>query len=154
VPYQDALARRYRANWTDTQMAKPAFLGARAINEFPLGDLVPYIDWSPFFMAWELKGKYPDIFKDATVGKEARDLFDKAQALLHKMIDKKQIQLTLTKPIGRLQYLAGLGLNFNQGTLIQDDMLVYRRFPEELFAGSEARRQMLRLLIERSKPGK
>jgi spermidine synthase len=51
----------------------------------------------------------------------------------------------------RLQYLAGLGLNFNQGTLIQDDMLVYRRFPEELFAGSEPRKQMLRLLIERSK---
>jgi spermidine synthase len=54
----------------------------------------------------------------------------------------------------RLQYLAGLGLNFNQGTLIQDDMLVYRRYPEELFVGSEPRRQMLRLLIERAKLGK
>jgi len=54
----------------------------------------------------------------------------------------------------RLQYLAGLGLNFNQGTLIQDDMLVYRKYPEELFVGSEPRRQMLRLLIERAKLGK
>ena len=62
------------------------------LTDFPLDRIVPYIDWSPFFMAWELKGKYPEIFKDATVGKEARDLFDKAQALLHRMIDKKRLQ--------------------------------------------------------------
>ena len=51
-------------------------------DDFPLDELVPYIDWSPFFMAWELKGKYPQIFNDPHVGKEARDLFDEAQTLL------------------------------------------------------------------------
>jgi spermidine synthase len=54
----------------------------------------------------------------------------------------------------RLQYLAGLGLNFNQSGIIYDSMKAYRRFPEELFAGSEPHRQMLRALLDRSKPSK
>jgi len=64
----------------------------RVIDDLPLDALVPYIDWSPFFMSWELKGKYPDIFKDSTVGKEARDLFDKAQAMLKTLLKRHTIQ--------------------------------------------------------------
>ena len=52
-------------------------------------ELVPYIDWSPFFMTWELKGKYPAILEDPTVGAEARDLFEKAQALLDRIIARR-----------------------------------------------------------------
>ncbi len=89
VTYADALARRFTIDWKASSIAKPAFLGTKTLRDFPLEQLLPYIDWSPFFMAWELKGKYPDIFKDPNVGKEARDLFDKANALLKEIIAKK-----------------------------------------------------------------
>ncbi len=63
---------------------------ARVLRDFPLGDLVPYIDWSPFFMAWEIRGekfsKYPAIFDDPRAGREARDLFDRANVLLKRVI--------------------------------------------------------------------
>ncbi|MBI3823683.1 MAG: B12-binding domain-containing protein, partial [Planctomycetes bacterium] len=81
VSYAEAKSKRFQIDWTHAPIAKPAFIGGRVVD-VSLETLVPYIDWSPFFMAWELKGKYPDIFKDTTVGKEARDLFDKAQAML------------------------------------------------------------------------
>ena len=64
-----------------TPIAVPAFLGhARALTTSRSAELVPYIDWSPFFMTWELKGKYPRIFDDPEVGAEARELFDDAPA--------------------------------------------------------------------------
>jgi 5-methyltetrahydrofolate--homocysteine methyltransferase len=67
----------------------PAFLGRRALNDFPLDEIVPFIDWSPFFMAWELKGKYPAIFQDAIVGDEARKLFADARRLLDEIVKDK-----------------------------------------------------------------
>jgi 5-methyltetrahydrofolate--homocysteine methyltransferase len=82
VPFAEAKVKRFAIDWTHAELPKPAFLGARVIEDLPLETLVPYIDWSPFFMAWELKGKYPDIFNDPAAGKEARDLFSKAQAML------------------------------------------------------------------------
>jgi 5-methyltetrahydrofolate--homocysteine methyltransferase len=93
VPYADALARRFKVDWKNP-VPHPAFLGTRLLLErdVPLDFLVPYIDWSPFFMAWELKGKYPEILKDPKVGKEATDLFEKANALLRELIAKQQIQ--------------------------------------------------------------
>ncbi len=91
VPYQDALARRFTIDWQASPPAKPGFLGTKVLHDFPLDKLVPYIDWSPFFMAWELKGKYPAIFKDAHVGPVAKDLFDKAEALLTEIIRTKAL---------------------------------------------------------------
>jgi 5-methyltetrahydrofolate--homocysteine methyltransferase len=107
APYADALARRFKIDWTVGQdsapvangqerspVVRPAFLGTRLLLErdVPLERLVPYIDWSPFFMAWELKGKYPEIFKDPKVGKEAKDLFEKANALLRDLIARREIR--------------------------------------------------------------
>jgi 5-methyltetrahydrofolate--homocysteine methyltransferase len=91
VPYEEAVKRRFAIDWTKTEIDKPHFLGAKVLTDFPLDRIAPYVDWSPFFMAWELKGKYPEIFKDATVGKEARDLFDRGQKLLQEMIAKKKL---------------------------------------------------------------
>jgi 5-methyltetrahydrofolate--homocysteine methyltransferase len=91
VKYADAVARRFTIDWKTSPIAKPAFLGTKALRAFPLDQLVPYIDWSPFFMAWELNGKYPNILKDAKVGTEARDLFDKAGALLQDIISNKSL---------------------------------------------------------------
>src|SRR5205085_2637603 len=73
-------------------VAVPAFLGERVLNDFPLEEIVPYVDWSPFFMAWELAGKYPTILSDAKVGAQARDLFDNARRLLDRIVQEKLIR--------------------------------------------------------------
>jgi 5-methyltetrahydrofolate--homocysteine methyltransferase len=89
VSYADAKVRRFVIDWTQSPPAKPSFLGTRVLREFPLGEIADYIDWSPFFMAWELSGKYPAILKDPAVGKEAQKLLDDANRLLKEMIQKK-----------------------------------------------------------------
>ena len=82
VPYAEAKAKKFQTDWQTIDIAKPSFCGVRALDTVQVSDLIPYIDWSPFFMAWELKGKYPKIFSDPVVGKEAQELFDNAQKML------------------------------------------------------------------------
>jgi 5-methyltetrahydrofolate--homocysteine methyltransferase len=89
VPYAEARARRFRIDWQSAPVARPEFVGARVLRDFPLQEIVPYIDWSPFFMAWELSGKYPHILADATVGTEATKLFNDANRLLNRIVDKR-----------------------------------------------------------------
>jgi 5-methyltetrahydrofolate--homocysteine methyltransferase len=67
----------------------PSFTGTKVLNDFSLKDLVPYIDWTPFFHTWELRGSYPKIFDDKFVGVEAKKLFNDAQVLLKEIIDNK-----------------------------------------------------------------
>ncbi|MBL8799215.1 MAG: methionine synthase [Planctomycetia bacterium] len=89
VPYADALAKRFQPDWSKTPPAKPSFLGTKTLRDFPLSDIVEYIDWSPFFMAWELKGKYPAILSDPTVGGEATKLLADAKGLLDRIVQDK-----------------------------------------------------------------
>ncbi|MBI2823463.1 MAG: methionine synthase [Planctomycetia bacterium] len=89
VPYREACARRVVTDWANARIDVPEFLGVRVLDDVPLAELVPYIDWSPFFQAWELRGKYPKIFDDPTVGPAARELFDDAQKLLGRIIGEK-----------------------------------------------------------------
>ena len=89
VSYQDALAKRFATDWANVQIDKPSFTGVKTLKDFPIADIRPYIDWSPFFMTWELKGKYPKIFDDKVVGEVAREVYDKANALLDRMIAEK-----------------------------------------------------------------
>ena len=79
-------------DWDNVQIDKPEFTGVQTLIDFPLEEIRPYIDWSPFFMTWELKGKYPKIFEDATVGEVAREVYDKANTLLDRLITEKTIQ--------------------------------------------------------------
>ena len=65
VPYEDALAKRMTIDWSNYAPPKPEFTGTRIIEDLPLEELVPYIDWSPFFSSWQLIGKYPKILNDA-----------------------------------------------------------------------------------------
>jgi len=67
----------------------PAFTGTKVFDDYPLEELVPYIDWTPFFHTWELRGSYPKIFDDKNVGSEAKKLFDDAQTLLKRVLDEK-----------------------------------------------------------------
>ncbi|HUY32968.1 MAG TPA: methionine synthase [Pirellulales bacterium] len=89
LSYEQARALRFATDWSAARMDKPVFLGRRVLDAFPLAELVPYIDWSPFFAAWELRGKYPKIFDDATVGVEARKLYDDARRLLDEIVSRK-----------------------------------------------------------------
>jgi 5-methyltetrahydrofolate--homocysteine methyltransferase len=75
-----------------SDIVKPSFTGIRTYKDFPLLDLVPYIDWTFFFHAWDLKGKYPDIFEHPEKGTHARKLFDDAQVLLKRIIDEKLLK--------------------------------------------------------------
>src|SRR6185503_2520529 len=68
---------------------KPAFTGLRVLEDYPLGELIDYIDWSPFFLTWELKGKYPQILDDKVVGETARELYANARRLLAEIAEKK-----------------------------------------------------------------
>jgi len=87
--YADAVVRRFPTDWSTVEISKPAFRGTKTFASYPLEELVPYIDWSPFFMTWELKGKYPRIFDDAVVGVEAKKLYDDARRLLDQIVEKK-----------------------------------------------------------------
>ncbi|MGE3777689.1 MAG: methionine synthase, partial [Pirellulaceae bacterium] len=86
VPYDEALQKRFATDWSRVRIDRPAFLGTRTLARFPLGELEPYIDWPPFFQAWELKGKYPAILSDPQVGETARELFGHAQDMLRQII--------------------------------------------------------------------
>ena len=84
-------ARRNRAqwDWPNYQPPKPEQTGARIVNDIPLKDIVPFIDWSPFFHAWELRGRHPAILSDPKLGAKATELFHDAQSLLNQIIAEK-----------------------------------------------------------------
>ncbi len=88
VPYSQALERRLQTDWATVDIPTPAFTGTKTI-EADLNVLRTYIDWSPFFQTWELKGKYPQIFEDPVVGEEAKKLFAEANTLLDRIIAEK-----------------------------------------------------------------
>ncbi|WP_234567248.1 methionine synthase [Rhodohalobacter sp. 614A] len=84
----DARKNRTVIDWNDTKVKAPKNLGITTFKNFPLAKLRRFIDWGPFFIAWEMKGKFPDILEDEKAGKEARKLFDEANQLLDKIINE------------------------------------------------------------------
>jgi 5-methyltetrahydrofolate--homocysteine methyltransferase len=79
-------------DWTGFKAKKPSFLGVKYFEDYSLEEIAKYIDWTPFFSTWQLSGKYPRIFDNEVVGKEAKKLFDDAQALLKEIIANKSLQ--------------------------------------------------------------
>ncbi|MFO7550598.1 MAG: methionine synthase [Haliea sp.] len=96
LPYAEAVAHAPALDWDGYTPPKPSFIGTRVLDDFPLQKLVDIIDWTPFFISWELAGKYPKILEDAVVGEQARELFADAQAMLQKIIDEKLITARAT----------------------------------------------------------
>ena len=92
VSYQAALEKRFSTDWDSVQIDTPSFTGSKVIKDIPLEEIVPFIDWSPFFMAWELRGKYPKIFDDPTVGAAAKELFADAQVILNRIVNEKLLE--------------------------------------------------------------
>ena len=89
LPIAKARANAQKVDWSGYTPPKPSFLGARAFETWDLAELARYIDWTPFFQTWELKGRYPKILEDEKQGEAARQLFEDAQAMLRKIIDEK-----------------------------------------------------------------
>jgi 5-methyltetrahydrofolate--homocysteine methyltransferase len=89
VPIEDARRRRTPIDWATSRIDVPGFVGRRVITSQSLEELVQYIDWSPFFHTWELRGRYPKIFDDPDVGEQARQLFEDAQKLLQDIVKGK-----------------------------------------------------------------
>jgi 5-methyltetrahydrofolate--homocysteine methyltransferase len=88
LSYRDALANRLRTDWTTSPPLVPSFIGRRVID-VPLDEIVPYIDWTFFFAAWDLKGRFPAILDHPQHGTAARELYEHAQTLLRRIIDER-----------------------------------------------------------------
>jgi 5-methyltetrahydrofolate--homocysteine methyltransferase len=92
VPLDAARVRRTPIVWRAEDVAVPSFTGVRVLDDVPLSELTPYIDWTPFFATWELRGVYPKILDDQRLGARAKELFKDAQALLGEIVGKKLLR--------------------------------------------------------------
>jgi 5-methyltetrahydrofolate--homocysteine methyltransferase len=89
---EQARKNRVQIDWQGFTATKPTYLGNRYFDDYPLEEIARYIDWTPFFQTWQLHGKYPAIFEDATVGAQARTLYDDANKLLQQIIRDKSLK--------------------------------------------------------------
>jgi len=108
----EARKRKPAYDWSAYEPPRPSFLGTRAYNPVPLDEIVPYIDWTPFFHAWELRGIYPKIFEQEGVGPKAKELFDDGQQLLGRIVREKWLE-------------ARAVIGFFPASAIQEDIEVY-----------------------------
>ncbi|MBI1733194.1 MAG: methionine synthase [Gammaproteobacteria bacterium] len=88
----EARANKFKPDWPACTPPAPRRPGVHALRDYPLAELVPYIDWTPFFMTWELAGKFPRILDDAVVGESARKLYEDARAMLDRIIAERWLR--------------------------------------------------------------
>jgi 5-methyltetrahydrofolate--homocysteine methyltransferase len=89
LPLAKARANAFKPDWTNYMPPKPSFLGTRTFRTYDIADLVPVIDWTPFFQTWEMKGRFPAILEDEKQGEAARALWDDAQAMLKRIVEER-----------------------------------------------------------------
>lgn len=89
ISLKDSRENKLKIDWSSTKISKPSFLGIKSFDNYPLAEIASYIDWTPFFHSWEMKGSYPKILNDPERGVEAKKLFDDAQKMLKKIITEK-----------------------------------------------------------------
>ncbi len=87
--FEEAQQNTAPVNWNNFSPVTPSFTGTKLLNDYPLEEIAQYIDWQPFFIAWEMHGKFPQILSDAVIGNEATKLYNDAKALLDKIIREK-----------------------------------------------------------------
>src|SRR5450631_2571625 len=109
----EARAKKLKLDWSAYAPPVPNFLGLRTFASYPLAELVPYIDWMPFFNAWEFAGKFPDILRDPVIGEAASNLYADAQKMLKTLVDERWLQAR-----------AVVGF-FPANTVADDDINVY-----------------------------
>ena len=86
LTYENAVKNKVNIAWNNTEFIKPSFTGKKIVENISIESLIPFIDWTPFFIAWEMHGKYPGILHDEVVGKEATKLHDDAKNMLDRMV--------------------------------------------------------------------
>ncbi len=89
---EDARANKLKIDWKHAPIYQPKFIGVKQLVDFPISELRKYIDWTFFFLAWELKGKFPAILNDEKQGEEARKLYAEANQMLDEIEEKKMVQ--------------------------------------------------------------
>ena len=89
---EQARANKLKIDWSSYTPTCPDFIGTKVFDDYPLTELVDYIDWTPFFHSWELKGSYPKIFDDPQKGEEAKKLFADAKSMLQQIVEEKWLQ--------------------------------------------------------------
>ena len=112
LPLAEARRRRTPVDWSAADIPRPEFLGPRVFAPVPLEEIVPFIDWGPFFSAWELHGRFPDLLSDPAVGPEATKLYRDAQELLDRIVAEKR-------------FVAKAVIGFWPANAVGDDIEVY-----------------------------
>ena len=118
VSIDEARKRKYKIDWQTSKIVKPKELGIQVLQQLSLKELLPFIDWSPFFRSWDLHGKFPDILTDEVVGEQATIMYDEAQSMIKEIIAKQ-----LLKP----KAIFGL---FEANTINEDDISVQKKGKE------------------------
>jgi len=134
ISLSQARADRFAIDWASYQPPRPTFLGTKSFTDYPIAELVPYIDWTPFFATWEIVGTYPLLFDDPKVGEAARELFADAKAMLKQMVEENW--LTANGVIG-----------FYPANAVGDDIALYE---DETRTSESARLFTLRQQIARA----
>lgn len=89
LPLKEVRTKKFKIDWENEEIFQPKKLGIQVIDNQDLNELLPFIDWSPFFRSWELHGKFPEILDDEIVGEHARELYDDARKMLRDIIEQK-----------------------------------------------------------------
>ena len=118
ISLKDAREKKFKIDWQESTISKPKELGIQTLEQLSLKELVPYIDWSPFFRSWDLHGKFPNILTDEVVGEQATILFDDAKKMLKEIISKQSL-----KP----KAIFGL---FEANSVNHDDILISKKRKE------------------------
>ena len=118
ISIEEARNKKYKINWETSEIVKPKELGIQILKQLSLKELLPFIDWSPFFRSWDLHGKFPDILTDEVVGEQASIMYEEAQKMIQEIIAKQ-----LLKPKG----VFGL---FEANTIDEDDISVRKKGKE------------------------
>ncbi|MBU2949148.1 methionine synthase [Tamlana agarivorans] len=92
ISIEEARKRKYKIDWETSEIVKPNELGVQMLKQISLKELVPFIDWSPFFRSWDLHGKFPDILTDKVVGEQATIMYEEAQAMIQEIIAKQSLK--------------------------------------------------------------
>lgn len=92
ISIKEARRKKYKIDWKTSEIVKPKELGIQVLKQLSLKELVPFIDWSPFFRSWDLHGKFPDILTDEVVGEQASIMYEEAQKMIQEIITKQSLK--------------------------------------------------------------
>jgi 5-methyltetrahydrofolate--homocysteine methyltransferase len=92
ISIEEARKQKFEIDWNKNPVHQPEFTGIKTFTDFSIEQIIPFIDWTPFFSTWELKGKYPAIFEDQRFGNEAQKLYDDALEMLNLIIEEKWLK--------------------------------------------------------------